>query len=67
MQAVIHSLESMVLALAVTAFAHFGVVLKACDCPKVHVPAVRVSDPHAAAPRTIRRAPAPLARGLDRA
>ena len=49
MQAVIHSLESMVLALAVTAFAHFGVALKPCDCPKLQVPAVRVSDSRAAA------------------
>ncbi len=67
MQAVIHSLESMVLALAVTAFAHFGVALKDCNCPKVHVPAVRVSYARPAAPRTIRRAPAPLAKALDQA
>jgi hypothetical protein len=67
MQAVIQSLESMVLALAVAAFAHFGVALKVCHCPKAAAPVERVAYPRAADPRTIRRAPTPLANDLHRA
>ncbi len=67
MNAVIQSLESMVLALAVTAFAHFGVALKDAPCPKAHAPVHRVTYVRPLAPRTIRRAPAPLAKDLSRA
>ena len=59
MQAVIQTLESMVLALAVAAFAHFGVALKDCPCPKAHAAVHRVSYAS--------RAPAPLAKDLRRA
>ena len=67
MNAVIQSLESMVLALAVTAFAHFGVALKDAPCPKAQAPVHRVTYVRPPAPRTIRRAPAPLAKDLSRA
>ncbi len=67
MQAVIQSLESMVLSLAVAAFAHFGVALKTCDCPKVQATVQRVSYDRPSTARTIRRAPAPLANDLHRA
>jgi hypothetical protein len=61
MQAVIQSLEHMVMALAVAAFAHFGVALKEAPCPKASAPAHRVSYVHQT-PQTIRRAPHALAK-----
>ncbi len=67
MNAIIQSLETMVLALAVTAFAHFGVALKDAPCPKVQAPVHRVSYARPAAPRTIRHAPVALAKDLRRA
>lgn len=64
MQAIIQSLGQMVAALAVAAFAHFGVVLKDAPCVR-SVPAVqRVSYVRPAAPRTIGRAVSPLARDI---
>jgi hypothetical protein len=62
MQAVIQSLEHMVLALAVAAFAHFGVALKEAPCPKATPAVQRVSYAHPNDRRTIRRAPAQLAK-----
>ena len=67
MNGIIQSLETMVLALAVTAFAHFGVALRDAPCPKAQAPVHRVSYARPAATRTIRRAPAPLAKDLRRA
>ena len=67
MQAVIQSLESMVLALAVAAFAHFGVAMKVCHCPKSQAAVASVAYPRPATPRTIRRVTAPLADDLHRA
>ena len=67
MQSVIQSLESLVVALAVAAFAHFGVALKAPSCTRP-APAVRsVAYVRPASPRTIGRAPAALAKDLRRA
>jgi len=67
MQAVIQSLESFVLAMAVAAFAHFGIVLK--DVPPRRAPpaAQRLADLHPSPARTIRRAPCPLANDVRRA
>ncbi len=64
MQAVIQSMEHLVMALAIAAFAHFGVTLKDVPCPRATPAVQRVSYGHPAAPRTIRRVPAPLAKGL---
>ncbi len=61
MQAVIQSLEHLVMALAVAAFAHFGVAMKEPPCPKSTPAVQRVSDVHRT-PQTIRRAPAALAK-----
>ena len=64
MQAVIQSLEHLVMALAVAAFAHFGVALKDPPCPKA-TPAVQpVSYAHQTPPWTIRRVPTPMAKDL---
>jgi hypothetical protein len=63
MQALIQSLEHLVMALAVAAFAHFGVALKDPPCPKATPAVQRVSDVHRD-PQTIRRAPAPLAKDV---
>jgi hypothetical protein len=67
MQAVVQSLENMVLAMAVAAFAHFGVALKDAPCPKASAPVHRVAYLHPVLPRTIRRAPGPLAADIHRA
>ena len=60
MQAILQSLEHLVMALAVAAFAHFGVALKEPPCPKATQAVQRVSYAPPA-PQTIRRAPAALA------
>ena len=62
MQAVIKSLEQMVMALAVAAFAHFGIALKEPPCPKASASVERVAYAHQAPPRTISRAAPPLAK-----
>ncbi len=67
MHALIQSLENLVIALAVAAFAHFGVALKDAPCPKASSPVHRAAYVHPAAPRTIRRAPGPLAADIHRA
>ena len=67
MQSVIQSLEAFVLAMAVAAFAHFGVTLKDAPGPKAAPPARRVAYDRATAPRTISRAPIPLSRTARRA
>jgi 3-dehydroquinate dehydratase len=64
MQAVIQSLESFVLAMAVTAFAHFGVALKDAPCAKAAPAVHRIAYVR---PRTVRPAPAPLAKDVRRA
>ena len=67
MQAVIQSLESFVMAMAVAAFAHFGVALKDAPCARA-VHAVRhIAYTPAAQPGAIRPAPAPLAKDVRRA
>jgi len=63
MQAVIQSLESFVLAMAVAAFAHFGVALKDAPCARPATAVHRISYAASQQPRTI-RAPAPLAKDL---
>jgi hypothetical protein len=67
MQAVIQSLESFVLAMAVAAFAHFGIVLKDVPAPRPQPAAQRIAELHTAPIRTIRRAPCPLAKDIRRA
>ncbi len=67
MQAVIQSLESFVLAMAVAAFAHFGVTLKDAPGPKAAPAARHVAYDRATAPRTIGRAPIPLSKTVRRA
>ena len=67
MHAVIQSLEHMVMALAVTAFAHFGVTLKDVPCPKAAPAIQRVAYARPAEPRTDRPAPAALAKALHTA
>ena len=62
MHAVIQTIESMVMALAVAAFAHFGVALKECRCPKAAVAPRAISYVRPATPRTIGRASPPLAK-----
>ena len=62
MSAIIQSMEHLVMALAVAAFAHFGVALKEPPCPKATPAVQRVSYAHPAPPQTIRRVPAPLAK-----
>jgi len=64
MQAVIQSLESFVLAMAVAAFAHFGVALKDAPCPPAAPAIHHVAYDHMSPLRTIRRAPAPLAKTI---
>ncbi len=64
MQAVIQYLEHMVMALAVTAFAHFGVTLKDPPCPRATPAVQRVSYARQAPPQTIRRAPTPMVKDL---
>lgn len=58
MQALIQSLAHMVMALAVAAFAHFGVTLKDSPCPKAPASVQRISYDHPA----VRRVAPPLAK-----
>lgn len=67
MQAVIHSLESFVLAMAVAAFAHFGVALKDAPRSQAAPPVHQVAYTRAPPPQSIRRAPAPLAKTVSHA
>lgn len=67
MQAVIQTAGSLVMAMAVAAFAHFGIALKDCPCAKATAAIHRVSDVRKEPPRTIRRAPAGLAKDLRQA
>lgn len=67
MQAVIQSLEHFVLAMAVAAFAHFGVALKDAPGPKPAPPVRPIAYVQPLQPRTIRRAPEPLAADIHRA
>ena len=62
MSAIVQSMEHLVMALAVAAFAHFGVTLKEPLCPKAPPAVERVSYVHPAPPQTIRRVSAPLAK-----
>ena len=62
MSVIVQSMEHMVMALAVAAFAHFGVTLKEAPCPKATPAVQRVSYAHGAPPQTIRRVPTPLAK-----
>jgi len=64
MQAVIQAVEHMVMALAVAAFAHFGVTLKDPPCPKAAPAVQRVSYAHQAPPRTVRRVLTPMAKDI---
>ena len=67
MQAVIQSLESFVLAMAVAAFAHFGVTLKDAPRPQAAPAVHHVAYARTAPPLTIRRAAAPLAKTIRHA
>ncbi len=67
MQAVIQSLEHLVMALAMAAFAHFGMTLKDVPCPKAPPAVQRVAYAHAAAPRIIHCARDRMAKEVRRA
>ncbi len=67
MQAFVQSLESFVLAMAVAAFAHFGVALKDAPCVKASSAAHPAAYVRLVQPRTIGRAAAPMAKDLRRA
>ena len=72
MDALIHVIASLVTALAATAFAHFGVTLKAPAAPKSEQVVRRVpvsdtpSDPAAAAKLAVRHAPCPISARSER-
>ncbi len=67
MQAVIQSLESLVMALALAAFAHFGMTLKDIPHPKAPPAVQRVAEARAMALRTVHCAHDRLAKEVRRA
>jgi hypothetical protein len=67
MQAVIQSLEHLVMALATAAFAHFGMTLKDVPCPKPAPAVQRIGYTRAAAPRPLHCAPYRMAKEVRRA
>ncbi len=64
MHAFIQSIETLVVALAAAAFAHFGVTLKDCPSPKAAPAASRAWTPASGALR--QTPPCPLARDVRR-
>ncbi|HEX4095185.1 MAG TPA: hypothetical protein VHX64_00585 [Caulobacteraceae bacterium] len=67
MQAIIQSLGAMVMALATAAFAHFGIALKDCGCPKAPQAIQHVAYAYPVPPGTIRHALSALASEAPRA
>ena len=65
MHALAQTIETLVVALAATAFAHFGVTLKDAPCPHA-TPAVH-RIPASTVPSLSRNQPCPLARDVRRA
>ncbi len=67
MYAVVHLLETLVVAMAVAAFAHFGVTLKDVPCPRPEQAVRRLHLTAASQTSVARATPCPLAKGLARA
>jgi hypothetical protein len=68
MHALVQSVETLVMALAVTAFAHFGVTLKQPPCPPTDQAVRRIpASVVVAEPLPARAAPCPLARDARQA
>ena len=63
MHALAQTVETLVVALAAAAFAHFGVTLKDAPCPHAKPAVHRIP----ASTQLVRMAPCPLARGVRKA